>query len=187
MPQEFTRVDGIIDLVFNATKEVKPEEIEEDEEDEGERSGKKFTFVPVQFRDACITRLQLYIGESLVKQTAAVYATPDGRTGVLCAISKEHHRSNRIGYWFAFHPSQQAALQKYPKAWAAFGCGSEREIIFIPLQNFLAWLPLLNKTDLEERFYWHVQIAKDGKNFRLNTKRGCDDIDLTPFLLRSLP
>ena len=29
VPQEFTRVDGIIDLVFNATKEVKSEEIEE--------------------------------------------------------------------------------------------------------------------------------------------------------------
>jgi len=185
VPQEFTRVDGIIDLVFNATKEVKAEEIEEDEEVEVERAGKKFTFVPVQFRDACITRLQSYLRESLVKQTAAVYATPNGDTGVLCTISKEHHRSNRIGYWFAFHPSQQAVLQKYPKAWVAFGCGSERTIIFVPLQDFLSWLPLLNKTDLEERFYWHVIIEKEGENFRLNTKRGYDDVDLTPFLLGS--
>ena len=182
VPQEFTRVDGIIDLVFNATKEVKAEEIEEDAE---ERPGKKFTFVPVRFRDACITRLQSYLGESLVKQTAAVYATPNGDTGVLCTISKEHLRSNRIGFWFAFHPSQQAALQKYPKAWVAFGCGSERTMIFVPLQDFLAWLPLLNKTDLEERFYWHVIIEKEGENFRLNTKRGHDDVHLTPFLLGS--
>jgi len=187
VPQEFTRVDDIIDLVFNATKEVQPEEIEEDEEDEGERTGKKFTFVPVQFRDACITRLQSHLGESLVKQTAAVYATPNGDTGVLCAISKEHHRSNRVGYWFAFHPSQQAILHKYPKAWVAFGCGSERTIIFVPLQDFLGWLPLLNRTDLEERFYWHVQIAKEGEKFRLNTKRGHDDVDLTPYLLKSPP
>jgi hypothetical protein len=186
MPQEFTRVDGIIDLVFSATKEVKSEEVEEAEEDEGERSSKKPAFVPVQFRDACITRLQSHLGESLVKQTAAVYATPDGSTGVLCAISKEYHRGNRIGYWFAFHPSQETALKNYPKAWAAFGCGSERKIIFIPLQNFLDWLPLFNKTELEESFYWHVHIAKDGKNFRLDTKRGCDDVDLTPFLLASV-
>ena len=39
VPQEFTRVDGIIDLVFNATKEVKSEEIEEEEEGEEERAG----------------------------------------------------------------------------------------------------------------------------------------------------
>jgi hypothetical protein len=114
--------------IFSATKEVKPEDIEEAEEDEEERSGKKFTLVPVKFRDACITRLQSHLGELLVKQTAAIYATPDGGTGVLCAISKEYHRNNRIGYWFAFHPSQQAALKKYPKAWIAFGCGSEHEI-----------------------------------------------------------
>jgi hypothetical protein len=141
--------------------------------------------VPVQFRDACITRLKSYLGESLVKQTAAVYATPNGDTGVLCAISKEHHRSNNIGYWFAFHPSQQTVLHKYLKAWVAFGWGSERTIIFVPLQDFLAWLPLLNKTDLEERSYWHVIIEKEGENFRLNTKRGHDDVDLTPYLLRS--
>jgi hypothetical protein len=81
------------------------------------RSGTGESFVPVQFRDACITRLQSYFGESLVKQTAVGYATPNGDTGVLCAISKEHHRSNHIGYWSAFHPSQQAVLHKYPKAW----------------------------------------------------------------------
>jgi hypothetical protein len=94
MPQEFTRIDGIIDLVFSATKEVKPEDIEEAEEDEEERSGKKFTFVPVKFRDACITRLQSHLGESLVKQTAAIYATPDGGTGVSCAISPQ--QPNRV-------------------------------------------------------------------------------------------
>lgn len=154
-PQKFTRVDGIIDLVFNVKKEVEPEIIEEAEEEEkgGERSAKKFTLVPVQFRDACIARLQSQLAESLVKQTPATYATPDGATSVLCAISKEYHRHNRVRYWFAFHLSQKAALEKYPKAWVAFGCGSERQIIFIPLQDFVGWLPLLNKTELEERFY----------------------------------
>jgi hypothetical protein len=137
MPQEFTKVDGIIDLVFSATKEIKPEEIEEAEEDDGERSGKKFTFVPVQFRDARIARLQLSLGESLVRQTAAIYATPDGGTGVLCAISKEYHRYNRTGYWFAFHPSQQTALLKYAKAWIAFGCGSENQIILCCWHRYL--------------------------------------------------
>jgi hypothetical protein len=28
-----------------------------------------------------------------------------------------------------------------------------------------------------------VIIEKEGENFRLNTKRGHDDVDLTPFLL----
>jgi hypothetical protein len=70
----------------------------------------------------------------------------------------------RIGFWFAFHPSQQAVLQKYSKAWVAFGCGSERTMIFVPLKDFPAWLPLLNKTDLEERFYWHASEEAEGGN-----------------------
>ena len=108
VPQEFTRVDGIIDLVFNATKEVKSEEIEEEEEGEGERAGKKSTFVPVQFRDACITRLQSYLGESLVKQTAAVYATPNG-TLVSYARSRRNTTAattSGIGLLFILHSKQ---------------------------------------------------------------------------------
>jgi hypothetical protein len=186
VPQEFTRVDDIIDLVFNATKEVQPEEIEEDEEDEGERTGKKFTFVPVQFRDACITRLQSHLGESLVKQTAAVYATPNGDTGVLCAISKEHHRSNRVGYWFAFHPSQRFYTNTRRHGLHSVADLNAQSFSFRS-SDFLGWLPLLNRTDLEERFYWHVQIAKECEKFRLNTKRGHDDVDLTPYLLKSPP
>jgi len=94
------------------------------------------------------------------------------------------HRNNRFGYWFAFHPSQQTALLKYAKAWIAFGCGSEKQILFVPLPDFLEWLSRMNKTELEERFYWHVHIAKEGESFRLETKRGCDDVDLTAFLLK---
>jgi hypothetical protein len=79
--------------------------LEEADEDEEKDPGKKFTLVPVQFREACIARFQSSLGESLVKETAAIYATPDGSTGVLCAVSREYLRNNRFGYWFAFHPS----------------------------------------------------------------------------------
>jgi hypothetical protein len=57
-----------------------------------------------------------------------------------------------------------SVLQKYSKAWVAFGCGSERTMIFVLLKDFPAWLPLLNKTDLEERFYWHASEEAEGGN-----------------------
>jgi len=48
IPQEFTRVDGIIDLVFSAAKEASEELPLDDATDiEPERKGKKFT--PVNF------------------------------------------------------------------------------------------------------------------------------------------
>jgi hypothetical protein len=111
MPREFTRVDGIIDLVFRTAKEIKQDQIETF--GDGEEK-KKFT--PAHFRDGCISRLQIHLGETLVKQTAAIYATPDGTTGVSCAISREYQHPKSSGYWFAFHPSQKTALEGFPKA-----------------------------------------------------------------------
>ena len=58
-PQEFTRVDGIIDLVFSTAEEVKKEDaledIEEEEEGSPKSTRKKLTFV--QFRGDCIQRI----------------------------------------------------------------------------------------------------------------------------------
>jgi hypothetical protein len=69
-------------------RRCRPKGIEEPDEDEEDRPTKKFT--PVQFREACIKRLQSHFGESLIKQTAAAYASPDGKTAVVCAISREY-------------------------------------------------------------------------------------------------
>ena len=181
-PQEFTRVDGIIDLVFSATKEVTPDEIEEPDDEEEEKPAKKFT--PVQFRDECVKRLQSFLEESLVKQTAAVYATPDGKTAVSCAISREYESRNSKGYWFAFHPAQKAMLESYSKAFVTFGCGSEATILVFPFQKFVTWLPLFNMTELEDRFYWHVRITRTGDVLRLDTKREHDDVIISEFLIR---
>ena len=67
-PQEFTKVDGIIDLVFSTAEDVKKEEpaIEgaPDEEEDEKRAGPKFT--PVNFRDGCAERVQQHLGQPLV-------------------------------------------------------------------------------------------------------------------------
>lgn len=133
-PREYTRVDGIIDLVFTAARDIKQEEQIEADTEIGQgpltRTGKKFT--PVNFREACIARLQAHLGETLVKQTYAIFANPDDTLGVLCAISKEYSRgkpAGRTGYWFGFDRSQKETLSEYPKALVAFGCGSEKQIL----------------------------------------------------------
>jgi hypothetical protein len=188
IPHEFTRVDGIIDLVFTATKEVKQEEDDVQLEDEADAAvTPSRTFTTVKFRDACIARLQSHLGESLVKQSYAIFATPDETLGLMCAISKEYHRSNRAGYWFSFHPSQKDVLQSYSQALVAFGCGSEDRILAFPLQQFLAWLPMLNTTESEDRFYWHVHFTRTDVAFVLDTKREFGSVDVSQYLIRLPP
>jgi hypothetical protein len=75
-------------------------------------------------------------------------------------------------------------LESYSKAFVTFGCGSEATILVIPFQKFVIWLPLLNKTELEDRFYWHVRITRTGDVLRLDTKREHDDVIVSEFLIR---
>jgi hypothetical protein len=182
-PHEFTRVDGIIDLVFTTTKEVKQEEdVELDTEADGRtETGKKFT--PVSYRDACISRLQSHLRETLVQRTFAIFSSPDDTLGVMCAISREYAHGDRAGYWFAFRPFQKDALLAYPKAFVCFGCGSENQIVVFPYNEFIEWLPQMNTTESNDRFYWHVHISRNKKKFSLDTKREFENIDISRYLI----
>jgi hypothetical protein len=67
IPREYTRVDGIIDLVFSTAEDVKEEDIfEEEDNQEGERRPK---FTPVSFHDACVIRIEKHLQQSLVKHS----------------------------------------------------------------------------------------------------------------------
>src|SRR3990170_7534933 len=54
-PQEFTKVDGIIDIVFATAAEVRQAEVV-GEDDEGEGEERKPKFVPAAFHEACVRR-----------------------------------------------------------------------------------------------------------------------------------
>ena len=77
IPREFTRVDGIIDIVFSTAEDVKQEEVlveEEGEEEEELEPTRKPKFTPVAFHDACILRIEQHLGQSLVKHSRASFS-----------------------------------------------------------------------------------------------------------------
>jgi hypothetical protein len=110
VPQEFTRVDRIIDLVFSAAEEVRQDgEEPEVQEYLSRRKDKKVPqFVPVDFHAACIRRIEESLNRSLLKQTRATYSSPDGAVVVVCAVSRAHAREM---FWYAFHPHQKEKLE----------------------------------------------------------------------------
>lgn len=183
MPQEFTRVDGIIDLVFSTTTDVLESEEEDVAKDQSGRGDDhvKPGSVPVKFNDACMLRIQIHFKRTLIKQTRVTYSTPDNRLTVVCAVSREYADG---GYWFAFHPHQREKLKSAGEGYVAFGCGSEETILLIPFKQFEGWLEGMNMTQLGERSYWHVSISRENDNFVLRRKKGFDRVTLTKFLLR---
>ncbi|NBO66496.1 MAG: hypothetical protein EBU88_16905, partial [Acidobacteria bacterium] len=118
LPREFTKLDEIVDLVFSATEDVREPEMPDGEL---ESSDKKFT--PVSFHAACIARIESELGKELLKQSRASFATADGETAVLCAVSREYSKARYEGYWFAFHPHQQEFLESAANSYVGLGCG----------------------------------------------------------------
>src|SRR6266550_1266327 len=175
MPQEFTKVDGIIDLVFTAAEEVRQTD-EPDEDDDGPGT-RKPKFVPVNFHDACATRVAKQLGIRLLRRSRATYDSPEADLAVICAVSREHPAAGGTFFWYAFHPHQREALRKAARSYVAFGCGSEAVVLLIPFQDFDPWLDGMNMTKKEEREYWHVHIFGEEQKYVLHRKKGQQRID----------
>jgi hypothetical protein len=187
-PQEFTKVDGIIDLVFSTTADVKKEQELTEVADEEEDEQRKTKFTPINFRDACATRVQKHLGQPLVKRSSAVYSSPDENLAVICINSREYKNakhSGHSGYWFAFHPHQRDLLQNHKQTFVALGCGSAETILLIPGKIFIKWLDRFHKTERDDRFYWHVRIHKDKEGYLLRVKKGSDTVRLNEYLLKN--
>jgi hypothetical protein len=182
VPQEFTRVDGIIDLVFSAAEEVRhdAEDNELEEDLTTEKVKRTPQFIPSDFHAACISRIEKSLSRALIKQTRATYSSPDKTLVVICAVSRAHLRGM---YWYAFHPHQKEKLEDAKDGYVAYGCGSEKIVLLIPFKNFTTWLEGMWTTHLEDRFYWHVSIRQENDKLFLRRKKGFSEIDLTKFLI----
>ncbi len=175
-------MDEIIDLVFSAAEDVKKDEKLLQEVESAEESGKKFT--PVNFREACIAKLQTNLKTVLVKRSAALYSSADEKTGVICLNSRKHEQGKHSKYWFVFHPHQNETITKYPQGFVAYGCGSADLLVFIPAKQFVGWLERFWTTELEDRFYWHVRIVGDKTKLTMDAKAGFKPIDVTQYLAK---
>lgn len=184
VPREFTKLDDIVRLVFSTAQDVRGDEPIDEEEIE-EKTKKRVSTTgttPVSFNDECMKLIEEYLNLSFVKRSFAKFSTPDKSVSVVCAVSKEYAKSGQK-YWFGFHPHHREFLEASPQAYAAFGCGSEKQILLIPFEDFKKWIDGMNITELSDRFYWHVHISKEGSEFYLNRKKGEPTINLTPFFL----
>jgi hypothetical protein len=163
-PQEFTRVDGIIELVFSTTADAvdnsgndePPEPVDSDDaekysQDKHAQERAKLAAMEVARRT---TRIPFVLrGRS--------WASGPGGELLLISYSKWHEKPNR--YWFGFHPSQKAKLNASKNAWLAFAC-ADQGVVILPIETFEKWLPGCWKTWNGDRNYWHIVIRIEPDN-----------------------
>ncbi len=186
VPREYTRVDGIIDVVFSTAEETQRTEAQSDpgsdqEEEPLPARGKKF--IPSSFHAACIARIEKSLDGALVKQSPSTYKSSDGNTAVVCSVSREYLMAAGCQYWFAYHPYYNDVLETAARAFVAFGCGSSDAIVMIPFSVFHPLLEGMNTTERDNRHYWHVHIHQRTGRYALQRKASFEPVDVTKYLI----
>lgn len=188
VPREFTRLDEIVEIAFSAAElaaEPVLEAIAEDSESVGEAVEERDT--PAAFHAACIARVEVMLGHSLLRRTRSGYLSPDQQVGATCAISKPHKHASHSAYWFAFHPNQRQFLEAVPRGFLVLGCGSADRILVIPLSTVLPLLDSMWQTHRAGTHYWHLRIHDERNRLMLDRKGGAGRIDMTQYLIGREP
>jgi hypothetical protein len=183
-PQEYTRIDRLIDVIFSTSKDVNPEDDidEADIDDEKHAVAQKMPrFHPVSFHQECIDRIQQHLGQPLIKKSRSNYGTSDNAIAVVCSISKTHVSAGSTKYWFAFHPYYEDFLRNAKSAYIAYGCGSPADVLLIPFNEFKPLIKDFWTTQKDGRMYYHVVIYKKDSSFHLKIPNKETMIDISAY------
>lgn len=185
-PLELTRVDFIVDLLASTTSDIRdsPEsEIVDTDAAITSHGSDERRFSPAAFHDEVANAVAKHLGLELQRATKTTYISLDKQTSVRCVVSKAHESGAGQTYWTAFHSHYKDAADEFPNAYLAIGCGSPKKILLFRLEEFIPLLDRLNRTENEDRVYWHIQVYDDGRRFSLNVKGGGPGIDVTSHAL----
>ena len=190
-PLEFTRLDKLIEIVFETTQDIQLDPNEEltnevnsseayiDEiKDQEEIKNRP---APVNFQAECLQKIEAKFNITLVKTTRAGYQSIDGDKGFLCCISKQHKGKSYLKYWFAFHPHHELFLKKFKTAYVIYGFGSANNTFLIPFSILQEEHQYLWTTEKENRIYWHIVIHERDNKFEWQIPKKDLMIDLKQY------
>jgi hypothetical protein len=155
-PVEYTRVDGIVDLVFDTASDVEAsaesdgDDIADDQNDAASRD------VIAEKRTTAVVALSKKLKQPLLKKRRTSFASLDGSARVVVAISKRYD-SKSEPYWYAYHTSQDEFLDGGRDSYFVLGCTDAGTFYAIPLDFMRRHLSKMNKTVRDQREYWHVK------------------------------
>ena len=192
LPFEYTRVDNIVELVFEAQQEAEVKQsVEEDEENEEEVNGKlsssarSLDATPREIIGAKKQEIAEAFfrsrGKSFSQKTKTWFSSTDGSCSIVCAISKRYLRDYQP-YWYAFHPDWLENIRKGNDGYFILGCADNTIAYALPRQFMEENLQNLNMTEKEGgKSYWHIALNNDESVIKLNLSKIGKKVDLTPY------
>jgi hypothetical protein len=170
LPFEYTKVDNIVDLVFETQQETELKAValadNDDDVEENVQTGNtgKWKFTPTAEleakREAIVNSFFKKLGKKANRLSRANFSTEANDLHVTCAVSKRYKRESQP-YWYALHPRWLTFLEEAKESFFVLGCMDRNEAYAIPLDDLKKLLPDLNQTVKSEKSYWHVALTND--------------------------
>lgn len=173
LPFEYTRVDEIVDLVFETHIEVEQKQQAEDHvTDKNTRENSGFEFTPREqlngMRELAINSFAK--SHSITKISQAQYSIKDIDTNIVCSVSKRYPREGQP-YWYAFHPNYYDFLKSSKNGYLILACMDKSSAYALPISLIISHIDDLNQTKLENRHYWHIALCFDEGKLSLNLSK----------------
>lgn len=187
VPREYTRLDGIIEVMFSTARDVVEASVEvtaapdqTEEAEDAEAVVIDVAAIALQ-KERIVSAVGRRLGTSLVKRTRATFWDSARSTRIVCSISRNHMKGN-YRYWYAYHPKWDAFLQEARERYVVWGCLDVGVAFMIPHETMRQQLDALSVTRRPNGvMYWHVKILCDNEGrYALQRSIG-GNMDLSPF------
>jgi hypothetical protein len=184
-PFEYTRVDEIVDLIFETQQETEKTLTGEDKDEaDGVDSSKTFDVTPKNELNA--KRLSVAasvfrkIGAEFVQKSKTNFESVDGKIGICCAVSKRYQKDYQP-YWYALHPKWVEFMKMHDQGYFVLSCMDRKEAYCLPFELVSKHMDKLNTTQKTDGQYWHIALNLDDDKLKWNLSKAGIKIDLAPY------
>jgi hypothetical protein len=188
-PFEYTRVDEIIEMVFGTRKDTSEVVVEAPAPQPEKSKQPPQVSRPLELtpkadleakRASIVSAFFAQKGSQPLKKSKTNFSDVAGGLRVSCAVSKRYD-SDYQPYWYALHPAWTEFLEGGKDAYFILGCMDRNDAFAIPFSKVKEQIPSLNRTEKDDRSYWHVALNLEAGVLKWNISQAGQKLDLTPY------
>lgn len=191
-PVEYTRVDGIVELLFATSRDIESSEPARTSEslDQPAVGVQPSSGDLEHAREKAIARAARVLKTPLVKKGKALRGSPDGAVNVVCLVSQRYDRQAGSGnYWYGFTPAQRTFLSEGKYGFLVLACADSDRAFLIDRETLLGWLPDFLTTPSNPQSdssirHWHVYFNDYGNKADVLPSTVRNDPSLIRFLMK---
>ena len=178
-PMEYTRIDGIVDIVFT-TAEDKEIAVRLDLGGENEDQNNESEQPKVQDRtpkeiieltkQRAVQLLAAELGQPMIRKRHSMYSSPNDEVHAVVSVSKRYDRHR--GYWYAYHDSpQRAYLNSANRGYFVLGMVDQEFVFVIPADTLESrWESLGETVRKTGAVYKHITVTEEAGTYSVRLK-----------------